>query len=89
MFSTFPQIEATLIRSAKCEEVQRVAECCRHFARRSSEPHRRPWQGHRRKHKLELMAPLFRANRRALRHTIRGWHYRAQLTSCTYIHKAW
>ncbi len=74
VFSTFPQIEATLLRSAQCEEVQRVAECCWHLAWRTSEPRRRLWQAHRRKHKWELMAPLFRVTRRALHHTIRGRH---------------
>lgn len=67
-FSAFPQIEATLLRSAECEEVQRVAECCWHLAWRTSEPRRRLWQGHRRKHKWELMAPLFRVIRRARHH---------------------
>ena len=87
VFSAFPQIEATLLRSAECEEVQRVAECCWHLAWRTSEPRRRLWQGHRGKHKWELMAPLFRVIRRALHHTIWGRHYWAQLTSCTYVHK--
>lgn len=87
VFSAFPQIEATLLRSAECEEVQRVAECCWHLAWRTSEPRRRLWQGHRGKHKWELMAPLFRVIRRALHHTTRGRHYWAQLTSCTYVHK--
>lgn len=67
-FSAFPQIEATLLRSAECEEVQRVAECCWHLAWRTSEPRRHLWQGHRRKHKWELMAPLFRVIRRARHH---------------------
>lgn len=31
-FSAFLPIEATLLRSAECEEVQRVAECCRHLS---------------------------------------------------------
>lgn len=72
VFSAFLQIEATLLRSAECEEVQRVAECCWHLAWRTSEPRRRLWQGHRRKHKWELMAPLFRVIRRALHHTLFG-----------------
>lgn len=75
VFSALPQIEATLLRSAECEEVQRVAECCWHLAWCTSEPHRRLWQGHCRKHKWELMAPLFRVIRRALHHTIWGRHY--------------
>ena len=87
VFSSFTQIEAILLRSAECEEVQRVAECCWHLARRTSEPRRRLWQGHCRKHKWELMAPLFRVIRRALHHTIWGRHYWVQLTSCTYMHK--
>lgn len=48
--------------------MQRVAECCWHLAWRTSEPRRRLWQGHRRKHKWELMAPLFRVIRRARHH---------------------
>lgn len=81
-FSAFPQTEATLLRSAECEEVQRVAECCWHLAWRTSEPRRRLWQGHRRKHKWELMAPLFRVIRRARHHIFfQGRHYWAPLTS--------
>lgn len=86
VFSAFPQIEATLLRSAECKEVQRVAECCWHLAWLTSEPRRHLWQGHCRKHKWELMAPLFRVIRYAFHHTILGRHYWAQLTSCTHAY---
>lgn len=87
VFLSFPQIEATLVRSAEYDEVQRVAECCWHLARRTSEPRRRLWQGHCRKHKWEMMAPLFRVICRAPHHSIWGRCCWVQLTTCTNVHK--